>query len=99
MPTSRAFMPTTKPGRSAVQGLMTGAAREIAAGVLEEIVGPAQCRHHAREFLRRPAVVQRRLGARPAGGDARRQLAQRQHLARQRHHHLVQARVARALAL
>ena len=98
-PTSRAFMPRTWPDRSALQGLITGGAREIATAVLEEVVGPAQRRDHARELLRRAAVLQGGFGAGTAGSDARRKLAQRQHLARQRHHHLVQAWIARSLAV
>ena len=99
MPTSRAFMPATWPDRSAVQGWITAPARDsarCARGNRRARPTPTTMR---RELLGRAAVVQRRLGARPAGGDARRQAAQRQHLAGQRHRHLVQARIARALAL
>ncbi len=66
--------------------------------MVEEIVGAAKGCDHASKFLRRAAVLERSFGAGAAGGNARRQPAQRQHLARQRHHHFVQAWLARALA-
>ncbi len=79
-------------------GLDHRRAGEIAAGLVEEVVRTAQRRHHAGEFLRRATVREGGLSAGSAGGDARRQLAQRQHLAGQCHHHFVQARLARAFA-
>lgn len=80
-------------------GLDDRGARQVARAVLQEVVRPAQRRHHAAEYLGGAAVVERRLGARAAGGRAGRQAAQHDHLAGQRHRHLVQARIARALAL
>ena len=70
--------------------------RQVGVGALEEVGGPAEGRHHAGEPLGGFARCERALARRPALGDAREEPAGDEQLGRERHRHLVLARLPSA---